>query len=169
MVASAIFIMDLKGKVIISRNYRGDVPLNVAERFSLYVQEKDEVEMRPVFSIDGLTFVYIKVSLRKDYAVATAVDTCRVRRWIATCNTTVYCALLCCAFLLFCFANNYILDLLSSLSISRACLIFLFLFFHLLHLQCNNIILMSVTKRNSNITLLLFFLYRLTNVRDRQR
>ena len=61
MVASAVFIMDLKGKVIISRNYRGDVPLNVAERFSLYVQEKDEVEMRPVFTIDGLTFVYIKV------------------------------------------------------------------------------------------------------------
>lgn len=61
MVASAVFIMDLKGKVIISRNYRGDIPLNVAERFSLYVQEKDEVEMRPVFSIDGLTFVYIKV------------------------------------------------------------------------------------------------------------
>ncbi|CAM9141733.1 unnamed protein product [Ectocarpus fasciculatus] len=89
MVASAVFIMDLKGKVIISRNYRGDIPLNVAERFSLYVQEKDEVEMRPVFSIDGLTFVYIK---------------------------------------------------------------------------CNNIILMSVTKRNSNISLLLFFLYRLTNV-----
>lgn len=89
MVASAVFIMDLKGKVIISRNYRGDVPLNVAERFSLYVQEKDEMEMRPVFSIDGLTFVYIK---------------------------------------------------------------------------CNNIILMSVTKKNSNIALLLFFLYRLTNV-----
>lgn len=89
MVASAVFIMDLKGKVIISRNYRGDVPSNVADRFSMYVQEKDEVEMRPVFSIDGLTFVYIK---------------------------------------------------------------------------CNNIILMSVTKRNSNISLLLFFLYRLTNV-----
>lgn len=89
MVASAVFIMDLKGKVIISRNYRGDIPVNVAERFSLYVQEKDEVEMRPVFSIDGLTFVYIK---------------------------------------------------------------------------CNNIILMSVTKRNSNISLLLYYLYRLTNV-----
>ena len=27
MVASAVFILDLKGKVIISRNYRGDVPM----------------------------------------------------------------------------------------------------------------------------------------------
>lgn len=32
MVASALFIMDSKGKVIISRNYRGDIPMTVAER-----------------------------------------------------------------------------------------------------------------------------------------
>lgn len=33
MVASAIFITDTKGKVIISRNYRGDVPLAVSDRY----------------------------------------------------------------------------------------------------------------------------------------
>ncbi len=33
MVASAVFIMDLKGKVIISRNYRGDIPMTAAERY----------------------------------------------------------------------------------------------------------------------------------------
>jgi len=33
MVASAVFIMDLKGKVIISRNYRGDIPMMVSERY----------------------------------------------------------------------------------------------------------------------------------------
>jgi len=33
MVASAIFITDTKGKVIISRNYRGDVPLSVSDRY----------------------------------------------------------------------------------------------------------------------------------------
>lgn len=32
MVASALFIMDLKGKIIISRNVRGDVPMAVSER-----------------------------------------------------------------------------------------------------------------------------------------
>eukprot|EP01041_Mallomonas_annulata_P012490 gene12490-26293_t len=65
MVASAVFIMDLKGKVIISRNYRGDIPMMVSERFSQYIQERDEIEHRPVFTDEGITFVYIKVF--KDY------------------------------------------------------------------------------------------------------
>jgi AP-1 complex subunit mu len=32
MVASALYIMDLKGKIIISRNFRGDMPTSVSER-----------------------------------------------------------------------------------------------------------------------------------------
>ena len=43
MVASAIFIMDLKGKIIISRNFRGDVSSAVSDRFASYIQEKDEM------------------------------------------------------------------------------------------------------------------------------
>lgn len=35
MVASAIFIMDTKGKVIIARNYRGDIPMSVADRYAI--------------------------------------------------------------------------------------------------------------------------------------
>lgn len=89
MVASAVFIMDVKGKVIISRNYRGDIPMSVSERFSLYIQEKDEMELRPVFTDEGVTYVYIK---------------------------------------------------------------------------CNNLLILAVTKKNSNIALILFFLYKLTNV-----
>ena len=58
---SALFIMDSKGKVIISRNYRGDVPMTVSDRFAAYINEKDEIEHRPVFTEDGYTFVYIKV------------------------------------------------------------------------------------------------------------
>lgn len=34
--------------------------MNVAERFSLYIQEKEEIELRPVFTIDGVTFLYVK-------------------------------------------------------------------------------------------------------------
>ena len=34
MTASAVFILDVKGKVVISRNYRGDVPMNCVERFA---------------------------------------------------------------------------------------------------------------------------------------
>ncbi len=67
MVFSAIYIMDLKGKVIISRNYRGDLPMNVSEKFATYIQERDENELRPVFTDDGITFVYIKVSMCVDF------------------------------------------------------------------------------------------------------
>jgi AP-1 complex subunit mu len=35
MATSAIFIMDLKGKIIISRNYRGDVPMSASERCAI--------------------------------------------------------------------------------------------------------------------------------------
>ena len=89
MVASALFITDTKGKVIISRNYRGDIPMSVVEKFSLHVQETDELELRPVYTSDGITFVYVK---------------------------------------------------------------------------CNNLLLLAVTKRNSNVALILTFMNRLQNV-----
>jgi len=60
MTLSCIFLMDAKGKVIISRNYRGDVPMSITERFSLYIQEQDEMEQRPIFTEDGYTFAFIK-------------------------------------------------------------------------------------------------------------
>eukprot|EP00904_Undaria_pinnatifida_P008506 jgi/Undpi1/4786/HiC_scaffold_19.g08139.m1 len=89
MVASALFIMDLKGKIIISRNFRGDVPMTVSETFSNHIQERDEMEQKPVFTVEGVTFVYV---------------------------------------------------------------------------QYNNLILMSVTKRNSNVALMLVYLYKLVDV-----
>jgi AP-1 complex subunit mu len=89
MVCSAIFITDTKGKVIISRNYRGDIPMAVSERFSLHIQEKDEMELRPVFTEEGITYIYIK---------------------------------------------------------------------------CNNLLLLAVTKRNSNVGMILFYLNKLTTV-----
>lgn len=61
MVLSAVFITDLKGKVIISRNYRGDIPMSASARFTHYVQDRDDSEQRPVFTEDGYTFVYLKV------------------------------------------------------------------------------------------------------------
>ena len=80
MVASAVFITDLQGKAIISRNYRGDVPLNKAiEQFAKYLDEVEEEAKKPIFHIDssgdiilgddvgstgpgGEHFVYIAVS-----------------------------------------------------------------------------------------------------------
>lgn len=39
MVASAVFILDVKGKVLISRNYRGDIPMSAVEKFIPMVLE----------------------------------------------------------------------------------------------------------------------------------
>jgi hypothetical protein len=53
MVASAVFITDLQGKAIISRNYRGDVPLTKAiERFAKYLVEVEDEAKKPVFHVD---------------------------------------------------------------------------------------------------------------------
>merc|ERR1711907_289374 len=60
MSCSAVFILDAKGKIIINRNYRGDVPMTVAERFANYIAETEEEDLRPVVQDNGVTFVYVK-------------------------------------------------------------------------------------------------------------
>ena len=42
MAASALFILDLKGRVILSRDYRGDVPAKSVESFTSRVNELEE-------------------------------------------------------------------------------------------------------------------------------
>ncbi|CAE8611106.1 unnamed protein product [Polarella glacialis] len=67
--ASAVFIMDMKGKVIISRNYRGEVPMNVTERFQQNVIDADEAEVKPVFNEATLilAFLYRTAEVLRDY------------------------------------------------------------------------------------------------------
>lgn len=60
MVASAVFILDLKGKVLISRNYRGDVAMNCIDKFMPLIMESEEDVPSPVLQGDGVTYVYIK-------------------------------------------------------------------------------------------------------------
>eukprot|EP00386_Alphamonas_edax_P007944 GDKI01026223.1.p1 GENE.GDKI01026223.1~~GDKI01026223.1.p1 ORF type:complete len:428 (+),score=177.48 GDKI01026223.1:180-1463(+) len=57
--ASAVFILDLKGKVIISRNYRGEVPMSITERFQQNVIDQEDALVKPVFCEDGITFCWI--------------------------------------------------------------------------------------------------------------
>jgi AP-1 complex subunit mu len=82
MVASAVFITDLAGKAIISRNYRGDVPMTKAiERFTKFLVDVEDEAKKPVFFVDnngdvlaaddvgctgpgGETYVYVQVSTR---------------------------------------------------------------------------------------------------------
>ena len=42
MAASALFILDLKGSIILYRDYRGDVPIKFAERFITKLNELEE-------------------------------------------------------------------------------------------------------------------------------
>ena len=83
MVASAVFMTDLSGKMIISRNYRGDVPLSRAvDRFSKYLDQTPDEQKKPIFYADvngdflaeedvggtgntGETFVYVAVCRRE--------------------------------------------------------------------------------------------------------
>mmetsp|Transcript_6604 Transcript_6604/g.10901 ORF Transcript_6604/g.10901 Transcript_6604/m.10901 type:complete len:427 (-) Transcript_6604:268-1548(-) len=59
-MASGIFFIDAKGKVLLSRNYRADVSMSVAEHFTRRVLTDDENDMKPVFQEGPYTYVYIK-------------------------------------------------------------------------------------------------------------
>jgi len=57
---SAVYILDQKGKILISRNYRGDVPFNVAERFMSKLLEEEDLNTKPIVEEDGITYIYVK-------------------------------------------------------------------------------------------------------------
>jgi len=59
-VSAIFFLTDLKGKVLICRNYRGDLPMSVADTFSKHLQEDDEAQLSPIITDEGYTYVYIK-------------------------------------------------------------------------------------------------------------
>eukprot|EP00003_Mantamonas_plastica_P007373 TRINITY_DN1618_c0_g3_i3.p1 TRINITY_DN1618_c0_g3~~TRINITY_DN1618_c0_g3_i3.p1 ORF type:complete len:168 (+),score=15.26 TRINITY_DN1618_c0_g3_i3:30-506(+) len=61
-MASAVFILDLSGKLLICRDYRGDVKLNMAERFVQKILDEDEVDVKPVMNEDGITYSFVKYS-----------------------------------------------------------------------------------------------------------
>ena len=62
MVASAVYVLDLKGKVIISRNYRGDIPPNAVEKFMTLLQEAEDSEETPspIMIHENINYLYIK-------------------------------------------------------------------------------------------------------------
>jgi hypothetical protein len=57
---SALYILDLKGKIIISRDYRGDISINYVERFVTKILEEEESSLKPIFEEDGVSYIYIK-------------------------------------------------------------------------------------------------------------
>ncbi|KAL7079819.1 hypothetical protein ACQ4LE_000735 [Meloidogyne hapla] len=61
MACSAIFFLDMKGKVLISRNYRGDVDLTIIEKFIPFlVDMEEEGKLSPIVDVSDAIFVFIK-------------------------------------------------------------------------------------------------------------
>lgn len=69
--ASAVFITDSRGKVILWRNYRGEVPPTVAERFVInVVEESEESNIKPVFVENGICYCWIRFNNLYFFAVS---------------------------------------------------------------------------------------------------
>jgi hypothetical protein len=47
MACSAILVLDLKGRVLLARDYRGDIPLKQADRFIQKVQLRSRLQICP--------------------------------------------------------------------------------------------------------------------------
>ncbi|KAK2703403.1 AP-1 complex subunit mu-1-like [Artemia franciscana] len=61
MSSSAIYFLDVKGKVLIARNYRGDVEMNVIEKFMpILMEREDDGSLAPIVQIPECTFAFIK-------------------------------------------------------------------------------------------------------------
>ncbi|KAK2157494.1 hypothetical protein LSH36_190g03021 [Paralvinella palmiformis] len=82
MSASAVFVLDVKGKVLICRNYRGDIDMSVIDKFMPLLMEKEEEGVvTPIIQHGDNTFFYIKynnlylVSLTKKNANVAMVFT----------------------------------------------------------------------------------------------
>jgi len=60
MTISILFILDSKGRVIISRDYRGDIKHSCVDRFVTRLLEEDEDGAKPIFEEDGISYIYVK-------------------------------------------------------------------------------------------------------------
>ena len=95
------------------------------------------MDMRPVFTEEGFTYVYIKVSLPAAPIPLCARTSARAAQHICPIRATLL-------------LMRSFVDLTASFV--RGCT------------QHNNLYLMTVTKRNSNVALMFMYLYRLVQV-----
>ncbi|KAG5360251.1 AP-1 complex subunit mu [Yarrowia sp. C11] len=60
-MASAIFFLDLKGKPLLSRNYRGDIPMSAVDKFPMLLLQAEEESpvVPPCFTHEGVNYLYI--------------------------------------------------------------------------------------------------------------
>ena len=61
MSSSAVFLLDLKGRALISRNYRGDVDMTVIDKFMpILLDREEEGSLTPILRHSDTTLAYIK-------------------------------------------------------------------------------------------------------------
>ncbi|XP_052777427.1 AP-1 complex subunit mu-1 isoform X1 [Mya arenaria] len=61
MSASALYLLDMKGKVLICRNYRGDIDMSVIDKFMpLVMDNEDDGLASPIIMHGDIAFIYIK-------------------------------------------------------------------------------------------------------------
>ncbi|KAL3868255.1 hypothetical protein ACJMK2_041086 [Sinanodonta woodiana] len=71
MSASAVYVLDVKGKVMICRNYRGDIDMSVIDKFMPLVMDKEEEgNTTPIIQYGNTAFFYTKYN--NLYLVATS-------------------------------------------------------------------------------------------------
>lgn len=62
-MASQIHFLDIKGKPLLSRDYKGDIPSNSIERFPLLLldleNDEDDANYKPFINSQGVNYVYI--------------------------------------------------------------------------------------------------------------
>jgi hypothetical protein len=83
-MASLIAILDLKGKALIQRSYKDDVPSSYIERFLPLVLEIEEEgqQVTPCFSSQGVNYMHIRHSnLYREHFFCAAVT------WLCVCLT----------------------------------------------------------------------------------
>ena len=59
---SALYILDKKGKILVTRAYRNDVPHYINDKFNQKIIEFDENSMEPLFMHGGFCFIFTKQS-----------------------------------------------------------------------------------------------------------
>ncbi|XP_075243264.1 AP-1 complex subunit mu-1-like isoform X2 [Convolutriloba macropyga] len=63
MSFSAVFILDMKGKPLMSRDYKGDLPSNCIDKFmNIVLEREDEGSVSPILKVEDITYMYIKHS-----------------------------------------------------------------------------------------------------------
>lgn len=61
MTISALFFLDSKGKTLLSRNYRGDIPISAVDHFPLLLIEAEQksTSVPPCLNHEGINYLYI--------------------------------------------------------------------------------------------------------------